>query len=376
MLPVPQSATPSPSDTSAHAAPFDAGTHIDNMGLSDLIAAPWALAMPVHAGLMTAYAEHRSGPKFDVKAMERSLGVSLATQRPGVQIVDSVAIVSIHGLIVPKPNLLTRAFGATSARWALEDLNAAMSNPAVKSIILSIDSPGGSVYGTPELAAAVFEASRNKPVVAHSAAQMLSAAYWIGAAANAVYISSEVVNAGGIGILMTKTFDAPEAASKYTELFAGRYKQYTSSGKPPTEDAVSYLQTMVDYLYSIFVGGVATYRGVPANVAAERMAEGRTFIGQQAIDIGLADEIMPLKQLVDAMSRNPSAFANRRRIGARRVATPQGAGAAALQGAPAAPATIPQRVLNKAEQAAVAVAYAKEKDIEIVQALKVLGFAT
>lgn len=339
------------------------------------MASPWALATDVHTEIQEIYAAHARGPKLDIKAIESRLGFSLAPPREAYRVDRGIAVIQIEGLIAPKANLLTRVCGATSAQLVTQDLKSAMDDPAVKGVVLSIDSPGGSVSGSPELAAAVFDAARKKPLVAHSDAQMLSAAYWIGSATNAVYISGPSVHAGSIGVVMTRKFD-PEAGSNYTELFAGRYKQYTSSTKQPTKDAVAYLQSQVDYIYSVFVDAVGTYRGVPASVVSERMAEGRTFIGQQAIDAGLVDEIMPLGQLVTAMARDPAAFANRRRVGARRAAAPARLPEVALHTRSSALMPVALHGKTKTEQAVLAVAHAKANGVGIVQALKALGFAT
>lgn len=343
--------------------------------MAGLMASPWALTVDVHNEIQAIYAAHAQGPKLDIKALEKILGFPLAVPRAGYQVDRGIAIIQIEGLIAPKANLLTRVCGATSAQLVTQDLKAAMADPAIKGIVLAIDSPGGSVNGSPELAAAVFEASSKKPVVAHSEALIQSAAYWIGSAANAVYISGPTVNTGSIGVVMSRRF-APDGGSNSTEIFAGRYKQYTSSVKRPTKDAVAYLQSQVDYIYQVFVDAVAAYRGIPSRVVAERMAEGRTFIGRQAVDVGLVDEIMPLRHLVSAMARNPSEFANRRRIGARRIAKPTGAHAAALYARSAVLTPAEPRVQTKAEQGAVAEAHAKANGIGIVQALKALGFAT
>lgn len=343
-------------------------------GLADLMASPWALTVDGHRALMDWYATYVAGPKIDIKAIEARSG-PVATPNNGYQPNSrGVACIELQGVIVPKPNLLTRIGFATPVSWAVERLKAAVADATVKAIVLTVDSPGGSVNGSPELASAVFDASKVKPVVAHSDAQLLSAAYWIGAAANAIYISGPTVHAGSIGIVMTKRID-PDAASNSTEFFAGRYKQYTSSVKPPTQEAIAYLQSQVDYLYTVFVNDVAAFRGVTPAHVNERMAEGQTFIGQQAIDAGLVDEIMPLGALVEAVGRNPSAFAQRRRVLGRRVGVPA-TGATPLRARSVAPVALARRAMTKAEQASAAVAYAKDHGVTIVQALKVLGFAT
>lgn len=343
-------------------------------GLAGLIRAPWAITIESFENLRSIYAAHLRSPKVDIEAFEKRTGFSLATPRADYQVDRGVAVIAFDGLIAPKANLLTRVCGATSAQWVTGQINAAIADPLVKSIVLSIDSPGGSVNGSPELAQVVFDAARKKPVVAYSDAMLLSAAYWIGSAANAVYISGPTVHVGSIGIVATHSHD-PASSLGQTEIVAGRYKRIATSLAPLSADGAAYIQDQVNHLYGVFVNAVAAYRGVTPEVANERMAEGRTFIGQQAIDAGLVDEIMPLGRLVNAMADNPGAFANRRRLAGRRVSQP-GASALTPKNHSAALAPFVPAVMSKEDQAAAAVSYSKKHGINIVQALKVLGFAT
>lgn len=343
-------------------------------GLAGLMRAPWALSVDSYNNIQAIYAAHGRGPKLDIKAVEDRLGFPLAPPRENYVTDRGVAVIQIDGLIAPKASLLTRVCGATSAQWATEQLKSAMADPAVKAIVLAIDSPGGSVHGSPELAAAVFEAAQKKPLVAHSDAMLMSAAYWIGSAANAVYISGPTVQAGSIGIVASHRHD-PASSLGTTEIVAGRYKRITTSLAPLSADGAAYMQDQVNHIYGVFVTTVAKHRGVSPEVVNERMAEGRTFIGQQAIDAGLVDEIMPLRSLVNAMASNPAAFANRRRLAARRVNQP-GANAFTPQNHSAALAPVVPRVMSREDQAVAAVSYSKEHGITIVQALKALGFAT
>ena len=101
---------------------------------------------------------------------------------------DGIGSVSIEGPILRKPNLFARVLmGATGS----EEIGAALSEAAkrddIKGVFLDIDSPGGTVAGTPELAAAVKSLNRQKPVYAFSSGLMCSAAYWIASQARAIY---------------------------------------------------------------------------------------------------------------------------------------------------------------------------------------------
>lgn len=348
-------------------------------GTLGLVQSPFALLTDRYREIQSIAAHHLLGAKFDIVSAEQKLGFSLAPITPDYTIDKSVAVIEIEGLLLPRRNILHRIFGATSTQWVEGQLVRAIEDPRVKSIVLKIDSPGGTVFGVPELAACIAHYSRVKPVVAFTDALMTAAAYWVGAAANAVVVSGPTVQVGGIGIVASHAYDA-QAGQVVTEVKAGRYKTIASSTRPLSEEGASYMQDQVNHLYSVFVDAVAGFRGVTPAHCAETMADGRTFIGQQAIDVGLADQSLRFSELIDAMSTNPAQFANRRRVAATRVqlASPR-TGAMASPAAAAVkptPAPLVPKNLTRQEQAATAVAHAKKHQISIVQALKDLNFAT
>lgn len=101
---------------------------------------------------------------------------------------DGVATVSINGPIVRKPDIFARVLmGATDSEEIDAALREASSRPDIKAVFLDTDSPGGTVAGTPELAAAFASLDKQKPVYAFSSSLMASAAYWIASQARAIY---------------------------------------------------------------------------------------------------------------------------------------------------------------------------------------------
>lgn len=348
-------------------------------GTLSLVQSPFALLTDRYREIQSIAANHLLGAKFDIVSAEQKLGFSLAPITSDYTIESSVAVIEIEGMLLPRRNILHRIFGATSTQWVEGQLVRAIEDPRVKSIVLKFDSPGGTVFGVPELAACVAHCARVKPVVAFTDAMLTSAAYWVGAAANAVVVSGPTVQVGGIGIVASHTYDA-QAGQMVTEVKAGRYKAVASSARPLSEEGASYMQDQVNYLYSVFVDAVAGYRGVTPAHCAETMADGRTFIGQQAINVGLADQSLRFSELIDAMATNPAQFANRRRVAATRVqlASPRTGAVAASAATALKPATVPivPKILTREQQAHMAVAHAKKHQISIVQALKDLNFAT
>ena len=89
-----------------------------------------------------------------------------------------------------------------------------------------------------------------------------------------------------------------QAGVKTTEITAGKYKRVASQYGPLTEDGRSDIQSKVDYIYSVFVDDVARNRGVDAAMVVKNMADGRVFIGRQAVDAGLVDGVATLEEIV------------------------------------------------------------------------------
>jgi signal peptide peptidase SppA len=271
------------------------------MKLLDLVCSPWALVPAQLEELIGIYAAHLRGEKIDIKAVEARLGRPLANEPRGYEVIDGVAVLPIEGVMAPKANLFMQVSGGVSTQLVQRDLRAALDDPTVNAIVLQIDSPGGSVIGTPELAGAVFAARARKPVVAYSDGQLASAAYWVGSAADSVYISGPTALAGSIGVVVAHR-DQSElnraAGLRITEISAGKYKRIASGNEPLSAEGRATLQAQVDYLYSIFVDAVARNRGTSTDAVLERMADGRVFIGQQAIDAGLVDGVATLPELI------------------------------------------------------------------------------
>ena len=283
------------------------------MTLLDLITGAWAIEPDKLREIQAIYATHLRGEKIDIAALEARLGRPLASEQQQYTVEPGgVAVLRMSGVIAPKANLFMQVSGAMSTQMATRQLESALADQRVRSIVLAIDSPGGNVIGTPEMAAAVREMSAIKPIVTHSDGALASAAYWIGSAANAVYLSGPTVQAGSIGVVIDRTYN-PASASREESIVAGRYKRFSKANEPLSDEARAIVQADVDYVYSLFVDQVAAYRDTTSEQVLERMADGRVFRGQQAIDAGLVDGVLTLDALVESMATDPAPYAKRRK---------------------------------------------------------------
>jgi signal peptide peptidase SppA len=250
------------------------------------------------------------GEKIDIAGIEAQIGRPLANEQRSYDVRDGVAIVDIDGVMAQKMNLFTRVSGGASTQLVERDVKAALGDPRVHSIIVSIDSPGGSVGGVQQLANTLFAARGGKPIVA-LADNALSAAYWVASAAEEAYLTGDTAMSGSIGVV-TRHVDVSRAEEKVgiktTEIFSGKYKRVASEFAPLTDEGRAHLQAITDDMYSAFVNDVARNRGVSAEQALERMAEGRVFVGRKGIEAGLFDGVSNLDALIEDLKagRKPS----------------------------------------------------------------------
>lgn len=282
------------------------------MKIFDVLTAPWAIEPSKLLELHAIYAARVHGDKIDISAVEARLGRSLSNEQRDYDVVDGVAIISIDGVIAKKMNMFSAISGGASSEIARHSLMAAQADSAVHSIIVSIDSPGGTVDGTQTLGDAVYAARSVKPIVTLGGGVIASAAYWIGSAANAVYIAEDTTSVGSIGVVTAhKDISGSETARgvKTTEISAGKYKRIASAYEPLSEEGRESIQGQLDYMYSLFVSAVARNRGVDASVVLDKMADGRVFIGNQAIEAGLVDGVMSLDALIAKLNQDRPEYA-------------------------------------------------------------------
>lgn len=205
---------------------------------------------------------------------------------------DGLATVTLHGPVTRVLSARDRArmafFGseATASSELIQTLEELRCNPSVHTVLFDIDSPGGSVNGTPELAAAVRRLSKEKHTYAYTAGLCCSAAYWIASQCDAIYAapSSRV---GSIGVLLPLLDTSglfTKAGMKMDVISAGKYKGAGVPGTALTEDQRLLLQAQVEATWEAFKAAVNLRRKVDA-----AHMEGQTFSGEVAVHAGLAD---------------------------------------------------------------------------------------
>lgn len=246
---------------------------------------PWLIS-PEGFDLIRAVAA-REG---DVEALETKLGRELDNART-VTVRDGVATVPVNGPIFRYANLFTEISGATSTQVLATDIQTAMDDPKVKAILLNIDSPGGAVAGTSELADSIREWSARKPIYAYISDLGASAAYWLGASASKVFAADSAL-VGSIGVV-----SAYMDTRKRDEKQDVRRMEIVSSASPDkridptTDEGRAKVQKTVDHLGNLFVAKIAAYRGVDTAKVLADFGRGGVLPASEALAAGMIDGV-------------------------------------------------------------------------------------
>jgi protease-4 len=180
----------------------------------------------------------------------------------------------------------------TEDRKELDAVRRAGTDNNVKALIVSINSPGGSVAGGEALYRVISGVAAKKPVVAVMHGLAASAGYMISLPANRIFASESTVT-GSIGVLM-ETGEMSGLLGKLgitaDALVSGPLKDQPSFTKPLSPAGRDVLQGLVMDMYDQFVGMVAAGRHMDPD-AVRALADGRAYTGRQALKLGLIDAI-------------------------------------------------------------------------------------
>lgn len=260
---------------------------------------PWAITPEKLEAIAEVMAARVDGWKFD--ATEIAAGLEGANARRPVQRASGLtAVLPMYGVISKRANMLTSMSGGTSTDLFGEWLDAAVADPQIKSIVLDIDSPGGSTDGIPELAAKIREAAATKKVTAIANTDAASAAYWLGSQANE-FVVTPSGSAGSIGVfaMHVDQSEADAAAGlKYTIISAGKHKAEGHPHAPLAAETSDFVGANVRAMYSMFVEDVAKGRGVSADEVRNGFGQGRMLLAADAVRAGLVDRIATLDEVL------------------------------------------------------------------------------
>ncbi|MGX3044485.1 signal peptide peptidase SppA [Helicobacter sp. T3_23-1056] len=188
---------------------------------------------------------------------------------------------------------------ANAIRKQIEQIN---KYPTIKGVLLVIDSPGGAVGASVEIADLIKDLNAKIPVVAHAQGTMASGAYYAGAYSRKIYAnrgslvgSIGVIFAGGnIEELLGKIGYKPSV------LKAGEYKEIGVPYRAWSEKEREFLQNLINEEYDTFVSDMVEARGLKREDSA-KFAEGKIFTAKSALELGLIDALGSQQNAIDEL---------------------------------------------------------------------------
>ncbi len=202
---------------------------------------------------------------------------------------DAVGVVVAEGAIVDG-NAAPGTIGGLSTS---ELIRKARQNPQIKAIVLRVDSPGGSVFGS-ELVRRELELTRaaGKPVVVSMGDLAASGGYWITTSSDEVIADADTIT-GSIGVfgLLPSVAEGLDKIGVHTGGTTTTWLRGAGDIRRPLDPRFAeVVQTRIDRIYADFLGRVAKARKTtPQKIDA--VAQGRVWTGRQALERGLVDRL-------------------------------------------------------------------------------------
>ncbi|MCE9605074.1 MAG: S49 family peptidase [Planctomycetia bacterium] len=226
---------------------------------------------------------------------------TLAVAGPNAQSPLQIAVITIAGTLMKQESSLD---SSSSTIQLKRDISQAANDATIGGIMLVIDSPGGSVAGTADLAAAVSAANLKKPVHAFGEDLVASAAYWVASQTERFTANDNTALIGSIGTFIG-TYDASAAAAmkgmKAKVYATGPLKGAGFPGAAITPEQDAYLQSIVDQTQQHFADAVSAGRKMSPD-QVKQVATGGVFVAQNALKLGLIDGIESFDAAMSALT--------------------------------------------------------------------------
>ncbi len=215
----------------------------------------------------------------------------LRGREAGLMFGDKVGVLEVKGVIA-------------NVQPTIEELAKFRRDGSVKAVVVRIESPGGGVSPSQELYQEIRRTVREKPVVVSMGSVAASGGYYIACAAQKIYANPGTIT-GSIGVILQFTnFEEllRKIGFRMEVVKSGPYKDVGNPGREMTAEEKAYLQEMVDNVHQQFVRDVARGRRMKVEKVRE-VADGRIFTGEQAMELGLVDELGNLKDAINAAAK-------------------------------------------------------------------------
>ncbi|NWH05002.1 signal peptide peptidase SppA [Desulfobacter latus] len=179
-----------------------------------------------------------------------------------------------------------------SSKKIIKDLKGFMDDDAIKAIVLRVDSPGGGIGPSQEIYRELMKTRDTKTVIASMGSVAASGGYYIACATQGIVANPGTIT-GSIGVIM-EYVNIEQIARKIgiapVVIKSGEYKDMGSPMRPLKDSEKQLFQNLVDELHAQFVSDAADARNMETDVMT-KLADGRVYTGQTAMNLKLVDRI-------------------------------------------------------------------------------------
>jgi protease-4 len=200
---------------------------------------------------------------------------------------NRVALIRVEGAIIDSSS-------------PVDEIREYVKDSSIKAIILRVNSPGGAVAPSQEIYEEVKKAVEKKPVVVSMGAVAASGGYYISAPATKILANPGTLT-GSIGVIM----EIPNLSGlmekigvKAEVIKSGKHKDIASAFRGIGKEEREILQGVMDNVHEQFMKAVSEGREMEME-DVRNIADGRVFSGQQALEVGLVDELGNLEDAID-----------------------------------------------------------------------------
>ena len=209
----------------------------------------------------------------------------------------SVGLIEVSGAITDSG--ASTLLGGTSggAREFIRQTEAAREDDNIKAVVIRINSPGGAASASQEMYEAVMRLRKEKPVICSMGDVAASGGYYTAAACNKIY-ANRATTTGSIGVI-TELPNYQELARKIgisqSIIKSGKFKDTGNPARPLTAEEKQLFQGLINNLYNQFVNDIVAGRkeatkGQLTRAKLLKLADGRVYTGEQAVENKLIDE--------------------------------------------------------------------------------------